>query len=70
MISLTSFQCPQCLKVFITKIVIRQTISGGRPTLVFPGETCNGIIRGHTEEEDVPCEFNFKALQVESYANR
>ncbi len=66
MISLTTFQCPQCMKVFITKIVIRQTITGGRPTLAFPGETCNGMIRTSPEEE-IECGFNFKTLQVESF---
>jgi hypothetical protein len=61
MIALTTFQCPQCMKVFITKIVIRQTIGGGRPTLQFPGTTCNGMIG---EEE---CNFDFRTLQVESF---
>ncbi|MHA2065301.1 MAG: hypothetical protein ACXABY_13075 [Candidatus Thorarchaeota archaeon] len=62
MITLTTFQCPQCFKVYITKIVIRQTITGGRPTLQYPYRTCNGLV-----SEGEECGFNFEALQVESF---
>jgi hypothetical protein len=67
MINMTVFQCPKCFKVYITKIVVRQTVAGGRPTLIFPVNECTGAIRGHTEEEDTPCEFPFTQLQVESF---
>jgi hypothetical protein len=65
MISLTTIQCPKCTKVFITKIVIRQTLVGGRPMLQLPGTNCNG---GATE--DMPegtCGFDWRTLEVESF---
>jgi len=61
MVALTTVQCPQCLKVFITQIRMRQTIAGGRPTLIWPYETCNGKV------EDDECGFDFRTLQVESF---
>jgi len=54
---LTTFTCPGCGKIYITTIQVRQTISGGRPTLIFPGEECS--------EED--CGYNFMSIRVESF---
>jgi hypothetical protein len=55
MAALTTVMCPECNKIFICTIEIRNTIAGGRPTLMFPGENCN------------ECDFDFKTLKVESF---
>ena len=72
MINMTLLACPQCLKLYITKIVVRQTIVGGRPTLIFPVSNCTGEMMlaepgpdGQPTSE--PCEFDFTKLQVESF---
>ena len=65
MINLALMQCPQCFKCYITKIVVRQTLVGGRPTLIFPTEKCNGKIT--IDETEVECGFEFTKLQVESF---
>lgn len=53
--SLTTISCPDCKKVFIGMIQLRNTIGGQRPTLIFPLEKCN------------ECEFDFSTLKVESF---
>jgi hypothetical protein len=71
MINMTTIQCPQCLKVYITKIVVRQTVAGGRPTLIFPVNECTGIDQTvEVAEGNDPkrCGFPFTSLlQVESF---
>jgi len=67
MAALTTLQCPQCLKVFITQIHMRDTLVGKRPTLIYPYKTCNGAIPTQVVGEVEECGFNFEALQVESF---
>jgi hypothetical protein len=66
--SLTTFSCPACGKIYITTIQVRQTISGGRPTLLFPRETCNNErVEQSDEGPVVVCGFDFTTIPVESF---
>jgi hypothetical protein len=65
---LTTFTCPACGKVFITTIQVRQTLSGARPTLMFPMETCNNerVVQSDDGPVEV-CGFDFTTIPVESF---
>lgn len=59
---LTTVQCPKCNKVYITRIVLKQTVAGARPILLWPKEVCDGV----TELGD-DCGYEFEHCQVESF---
>ena len=63
---LTTVQCPQCHKVYITTITLMQTVAGTRPTLKWPKEVCDGS-RQSVDGGSFECGFEFTTLPVESF---